>query len=138
MTDTTSTPRFVRARSAPGATPAAVPPRRRTMAAGVLAAVAVLAGVIAMSVNAPMEDPFERDARVLITTFGLGMAVLGAAVALVPFRRGEPWAWCVLWAWPVFFVAHVVTLGTVVPDAVLAVVTAAALLAGRPSRPEAA
>jgi magnesium-transporting ATPase (P-type) len=100
----------------------------------VLAAVAVLAGVIAMSVNAPMEDPFERDARVLITTFGVGMAVLAAVVALVPFRHGEPWAWWVLWAWPVFFVAHVVALGTVVPDAVLAVMTAAALLAGRPSR----
>lgn len=104
----------------------------RTWPAVVLAAVAVLAGVISLSVNAPMDDPFEADARVLISTFGVGMALLAAAVALGPFRRGERWAWAVLWVWPAFFVAHVATLGTVVPDAPLAVLTAAALLAGRP------
>lgn len=110
------------------------PSRRRTAAAVVIAVVSVLAGVVSMSVNAPMPDPFESDARVLITSFGVGMAVLAAVVALVPFRRGETWAWWVLWVWPAFFVAHVVALGTVVPDAFLAAVTAGALLISPPMR----
>lgn len=104
----------------------------RTWPAVVLAAVALLAGVISLSVNAPMDDPFEADARVLISTFGVGMALLAAAVALGPFRRGERWAWAILWVWPAFFVVHVATLGTVVPDAPLAALTTVALLAGRP------
>lgn len=112
----------------------ALPSRRRTTAAVVLAVVSLLAGVVSISVNAPMQDPFESDARVLITSFGVGMAVLAAVVALVPFRRGETWAWWVLWVWPVFFVAHVMALGTVVPDAFLAAVTAGALLLARPVR----
>ena len=108
--------------------------RRRTVAAGVLTAIAVLSGVIAVSVNAPMEDQFEHDARVLITSFGLGMALLSVVVALVPFRRGEQWAWLALWVWPAFFVSHVALLGTVLPDGLFAVVTAGALLLAGPSR----
>ena len=98
----------------------------------VLALVSVVSAVISVSVNAPMEDQFEHDARVLITSFGLGMAVLSLAVVLGPFRRGERWAWAALWVWPAFMVSHVVTLGTLVPDGVFAVLSAGALLAARP------
>lgn len=114
----------------PQAPPA--PTRGRTAASWVFVAVAVLSGVIAVSVYAPMDDPFESDAQVLIVTFGVGMALLTAVIALIPFRRGERWAWRVLWIWPVFFVAHTVGLGTVVPDLPLAFLTAAALVASRP------
>lgn len=107
------------------------PSRSRAAASWVFVAVSVLSGVIAVSVYAPMEDPFESDAQVLIATFGVGMAVLGAVVALVPFRRGERWAWRALWIWPAFFVAHVIGLGTVVPDLPLALVTTVALVASR-------
>lgn len=106
------------------------PPSR--LAVGAFVVISLLSGVISASVNAPMEDQFEHDARVLITTFGLGMAALSLAVVLGPFRRGERWAWATLWVWPAFFVAHVVTLGTVVPDGVFAVATAVALVASRP------
>lgn len=106
--------------------------RARTAASWVFVAVSVLSGLIAVSVYAPMEDPFEGDAKVLIASFGVGMALLTAVIALVPFRRGDRWAWAVLWIWPAFFVAHVIGLGTVVPDLPLALVTAAALGVSRP------
>lgn len=108
------------------------PGRSRTSASWVFVAVSVLSAVIAVSVYAPMDDPFESDAQVLIATFGVGMALLTAVIALVPFRRGERWAWRALWIWPVFFVAHTVGLGTVIPDVPLALVTAAALVTSRP------
>ena len=114
------------------------PSRARTVASWVFVLVAVLSAVISLSVYAPMEDPFEPDAQVLIATFGVGMAVLTAVIARTAFRDGQRWAWAVLWVWPVFFVAHVVGLGTYVPDGVLAVVTAAALLAARPGQAGAA
>ena len=85
-----------------------------------------------------MEDPFEPDAQVMIATFGVGMAVLTAVLARTALRDGQRWAWAVLWVWPVFFVAHLIGLGTYVPDGVLALVTAAALLAARPRRAGAA
>jgi hypothetical protein len=106
--------------------------RGRTASSVVLTLIALLSGLISLSVNAPMTDPFEHDARVLISTFGVGMAVLAAAVTLVPFRRGERWAWSVLWVWPAFFVVHVVTLGTVLPDGIFALLTVGALLVSRP------
>lgn len=114
------------------------PSRARTVASWVFVLVAVLSAVISLSVYAPMEDPFEPDAQVLIATFGVGMAVLTAVLARTAFRDGQRWAWAVLWIWPVFFVAHVIGLGTYVPDGVLAVVTTAALLAARPGRAGAA
>jgi hypothetical protein len=79
-----------------------------------------------------MDDPFDSDAKALISTFGIGMAVLTAVIALIPFRAGQRWAWAVLWVWPVFFVAHVVALGTVVPDGILAVISTVALVVSRP------
>jgi hypothetical protein len=107
--------------------------RSRNVAAGILVVIALLSGSIAVSVYFPVDDdPFEDAAKVLIATFGAGMALLAALIALVPFRRGERWAWAVLWVWPLFFVAHVIGLGTVIPDGIFALVTAAALLMSRP------
>ena len=118
--------------------PRTTPPSARTVASWIFVLVAVLSAVISLSVYAPMEDPFEPDAQVMIATFGVGLAVLTAVLARTAFRDGQRWAWAVLWVWPVFFVAHVIGLGTYVPDGVLALVTAAALLAARPRRAGAA
>lgn len=77
-------------------------------------------------------EAFEHDANVLIATFAPGMAVFGWAITLTALRRGERWAWLVMWYYPVFFVLHVLALGTVVPDLPLAVLSALALLALAP------
>jgi hypothetical protein len=71
------------------------------------------------------EDPFPSDAQALISTFGVGFAALGIATAVrAPSSRSARSA---LWILPAFFVAHVALLGTWVPDAVLAVVSAVAI-----------
>ncbi|WP_309065204.1 hypothetical protein [Microbacterium sp.] len=77
------------------------------------------------------DDPFDASAVVLIASFGCLAAVLGAA-ATWSLRRA-PTLWWALWALPAFFVWHVAALGTWVPDAVLAVVGAVALLLCAPS-----
>ncbi|MGN9777702.1 hypothetical protein ACTMS0_18345 [Micromonospora sp. H33] len=58
---------------------------------------------------------------------------LGLAIILGPYRRGERWAWTALWIYPAFLVSHVITFGTIVPDAVLAGITAVALLVAMPT-----
>ncbi|MBX7551820.1 hypothetical protein ACFC8N_34200 [Streptomyces sp. NPDC055966] len=37
-----------------------------------------------------------------------GMGLFGLLITLVPFRRGERWAWYVQWFYPVFWIAHLV------------------------------
>jgi hypothetical protein len=106
--------------------------RARSVATWVFVVIALISAVISASVYAPMDDPFESDAQVLISTFGIGMAVLTAVIALIPFRAGQRWAWAALWVWPVFFVAHVIALGTAVPDGILAVISTVALVVSRP------
>jgi hypothetical protein len=106
--------------------------RAANVASGVFVVIAVISAVISASVYAPMEDPFEPDAQVLVASFGLGMALLTGVIAAIPFRAGQRWAWAVLWVWPAFFVWHVLALGTLVPDGVLAAVSAGALVATTP------
>ncbi|MCA1819700.1 MAG: hypothetical protein LC620_06605 [Halobacteriales archaeon] len=36
----------------------------------------------------------------------LGLGIMGTGLALGPFRRGERWAWGVLWFWPIFWLVH--------------------------------
>jgi hypothetical protein len=111
--------------------------RARSVASSVFVVIALISAVISASVYAPMDDPFESDAKVLISTFGIGTAILTAVIALIPFRAGQWWAWAALWVWPVFFVVHVVALGTVVPDGILAVISTVALVLSRPAAPAA-
>jgi hypothetical protein len=91
-----------------------------------------LSAVIAVSVYAPMEEPFEPDAQVLIATFGAGFGLLIVVLAAAGLPSRQPWAWRALWVLPAFLVSHALLLGTVLPDGVLAVVAAAALAATRP------
>ena len=86
-----------------------------------------------LSVNF-VDDPFPSDARVLITSFAFGMTVLAGVAIFALHRHASLSAWAGLWAYPVFFIWHVVALGTLVPDLVLAVVSAAGLVVAWPLR----
>jgi len=61
-------------------------------------------------------------------SFVLGMVVFGIALILVPLRRGERWAWAVLWYYPIFFTLHVIAFGTLIPDGLFVLISAACLL----------
>jgi hypothetical protein len=98
----------------------------------VLALLGVLCAVIAVSVYAPMEDPFEPDAQALVATFGVGFGALVVVLATAGLGSRQAWAWGALWVLPVFLASHVLLLGTVLPDGVLMVVAVAALAATRP------
>ncbi len=42
-----------------------------------------------------------------------GMGIFGILIAVIPYRRGERWAWFSLWVYPVFWSAHL--LGNLPP-----------------------
>lgn len=46
-------------------------------------------------------DYFARHWR-WVGMLALGLAIFTLSAALTGFRRGERWAWCTLWFWPVF------------------------------------
>jgi hypothetical protein len=73
-------------------------------------------------------EPFPYSARVLISTFAAGMTLLGAVALWRTAVAGSRPAWAALWAYPAFFVSHVILLGTYLPDLVLAAVAAGALV----------
>ena len=97
----------------------------------VLVLLGLLCAVIAVSVHF-VPDPFDEDATALISTFGVTMGLLVMVLAIAGLNSGSRWAWAALWVLPVFFASHAGLLGIWVPDAVLLVVAAAALLVARP------
>jgi len=38
----------------------------------------------------------------------IGVGLFGGLIAIIPFRRGERWAWWALWFYPVFWTVHLV------------------------------
>lgn len=86
-----------------------------------------------LSVNF-VDDPFEHDALVLITSFAAGMTLLAGVALFALVQHGSRSAWIGLLAYPIFFVWHVIALGTYVPDAVLAVVAGIGLAVGWPRK----
>ena len=38
----------------------------------------------------------------------VGLGLFGGLVAVIPFRRGERWAWWALWFYPVFWALHLI------------------------------
>lgn len=80
------------------------------------------------------EDSFESDAKLLIATFAGGMGVFGLVITTSWLRQGDRRAWFALWYLPIFFVLHLIVLGTYVPDLIFAFITGAALLLLRPLR----
>ncbi|WP_165307221.1 hypothetical protein [Agromyces binzhouensis] len=99
----------------------------------ILVALFAVAAVFAVSVLFA-DDPFPASATVLIASFGALSAVLG--VIAVIGGLGSRVVRIGLWAFPLFFVWHVAALGTWVPDAAFAVVSAVgvALVSGPPAQ----
>jgi hypothetical protein len=98
----------------------------------ILVLLGILVGFIGVGGALFANDPNPRTAKVLIATFAAGMAILGIAISVTAFRRGQWWAWLALWYYPVFFVIHVVAFGDIVPDGVFAVLAVIALLLAMP------
>lgn len=98
----------------------------------VLVLLGLLSAVIAVSVYAPMDEPFEPDAQALIATFGVAFGVLVVVLATTGLASRQLWAWGALWVLPAFLASHVFLLGTLLPDGVLAAFAVAALAFTRP------
>jgi hypothetical protein len=77
-------------------------------------------------------DDVDSEMQLLVSTYAAVAVVLTLGVALVPFRRGETWAWALLWVWPVFFVVHGAAFFVV--DFVFAALGVLALVVSAPAR----
>jgi hypothetical protein len=78
--------------------------------------------LLGVTYNQSLYTPTQYDVWA-IRTLLIGMGLFGTAIALRPYRRGEKWAWFVLWYWPVHLVIHSAAFGTYPIDGVLAFVT---------------
>ena len=59
-------------------------------------------GIVVLVVSTGSEGPLYRS----IGLASVGLGLFGGLLALVPFRRGERWAWFALWFLPVFWSVH--------------------------------
>jgi hypothetical protein len=69
----------------------------------------VSAAILAFGIVAVLL-PVDGDA-LLLRADGLasiGLRLFGGLIAIIPFRRGERWAWWALWFYPVFWTVHLV------------------------------
>jgi hypothetical protein len=69
--------------------------------------VVVSVGILAFGVVTVL--PSVVGGNLLIRATGLasiGLGLFGSLIALIPFRRGEVWAWAVLWFYPIFWTLH--------------------------------
>ncbi|WP_353815546.1 hypothetical protein [Agromyces sp. SYSU T00266] len=106
------------------------PGARARIGQGILVALFAVSAVFAMSVLFA-DDPFPASATVLIASFGALAAVLG--IVAVVGGLGSRVVRVGLWAFPLFFVWHVAALGTWIPDAGFAVLSAVGVaLVGAP------
>ncbi len=75
----------------------------------VIGAAILLFGVVVTVLPGPTDALYFRAIGVAY----LGMGIFGILIALIPYRRGERWAWFSLWVYPVFWSAHL--LGNLPP-----------------------
>lgn len=88
--------------------------------------------VFSASVYAPSDEPFPDHANALIATWGVGFGILVVVLATAGLASRQLWAWAALWTAPAFLAAHVVLLGTWIPDGVLLLLAVLALVATKP------
>lgn len=77
--------------------------RRLTLPALALVSVSTLAFGLVMMVHPTGSDALLMRADGLACA---GLGLFGLLIVLVPFRRGERWAWLVLWFYPLFWAMH--------------------------------
>jgi DMSO/TMAO reductase YedYZ heme-binding membrane subunit len=97
---------------------------------------AVLATLFGVFPGSWFDEPLDADAALLTSTYAAVAVVLTVGIASTALRRGERWAWLVLWVWPAFFVVHGIAFFPV--DLVFAALGAGALLVAPPSSAPAA
>ncbi len=68
----------------------------------VIGAAILLFGLVAALLPGPNDALFYRAIGVAY----IGMGLFGTLIAVIPFRRGERWAWFSLWVYPIFWSAH--------------------------------
>jgi hypothetical protein len=72
---------------------------------------AILVFVLIVAVwPGPSDSLFLRT----IGVASIGMGIFGVMITVIPYRRGERWAWFTLWYYPVFWLVHF--LGGLPPD----------------------
>jgi len=76
---------------------------------GWLCLAAVSAGILVFGVVVALFPP-DGDAGLYRADglASLGLGLFGMLIVLVPYRRGERWAWYALWFYPVFWTLHLV------------------------------
>jgi len=101
----------------------------------ILAASAVLGIVSALMTTLPpiswFWDPLFTSGYSIMGAWGLSWIsfdLLALTVILVPFRRGERWAWYALWLLPLLLLAQFVLAPDLILNAVLAAIAAAGLV----------
>ena len=98
-----------------------------------VSAVLGIVGALIVTVPSPymLSDPLYQDFYPIMAAWGLawvGFSAFALVLALIPFRRGERWAWYTLWMLPLLWLS----LYALAPDLlfylVLAVFSAAGLV----------
>jgi hypothetical protein len=86
-----------------------------------------------LSTVAPWAYDYTQELARYLGTYMVGTGVFGLVLATIPLRRGERWAWMVLWYVPVLFAVHGFVLGSFPFDiAPLVLSTLGLLLTVRP------
>jgi hypothetical protein len=96
----------------------------------VLGAITVLLSTLGQFTSSVSPLQEVRDDDWLVATFGAGMGLLTIVIAATAYRRGERWAAWAFTYYLLFFAVHIAVFGTWIPDAVLLLLTVAALVLG--------
>ncbi len=89
---------------------------------------AVVLLVCLLAPAAGLQEPGGLQAGLSDGALAAGMSFFGAAITLTAFRRGERWAWFVLWYYPAFFAAHTLASGIAISGTPLLLLSMLGLL----------
>lgn len=57
----------------------------------------------------------------------IGMSILGIVIIINAYRKGHRWSWYACWAYPLFFLLHIIGFGTFMPDIIFLLLSLVAL-----------